>query len=297
MEEVCKKRKTLVQTNLDGKKQKTEDRKNSSEITILEGDAKTILKTLENNRFECCVTSPPYWCLRDYEHPDQIGSEMTLEAYITSLVQVFREVRRVLREDGTLWLVIGDCYTSGGRKTRATDKKNPAREMSYRPPTPQGLKPKDLIGIPWRIAFALQSDGWYLRSDIIWNKPNCQPESVRDRPTRSHEYIFLFSKSDSYSYNQEAIKESTTDGKSTRNRRTVWNIPTQSFEGAHFAVFPPQLVEQFLLAGSTLKGDVLDPFFGSGTVGLVCQQLHRNCVGIELNSEYVDLARKRLLFK
>ncbi|MFM9984902.1 MAG: DNA-methyltransferase, partial [Flavobacteriales bacterium] len=205
---------------------------------IIVGNSIEELKQFEPCQFQTCVTSPPYWGLRDYEHNGQIGAEEILEDYIANIVQVFNEVKRVLREDGTLWLNIGDTYTSGGRTWRDTDKKNPARAMSYRPDTPKGLKPKDLIGLPWRIAFALQNEGWYLRSDIIWHKPNCQPESVKDRPTQSHEYIFLLTKSERYFYDFEAIKEKTKDGFSKRNKRSVWNVNTEPFKDAHFAVFP-----------------------------------------------------------
>lgn len=202
---------------------------------------------------------------------------------------VFEEVRRVLRDDGTLWLNIGDSYTSGNRDYRAPDKKNPVRAMSYRAKTPHGLKPKDLIGVPWRLALALQKDGWYLRSDIIWEKPNCMPESVKDRPTRSHEYMFLLSKSLVYHYDAANVREANG-----RNRRTVWSVPTEPFAGAHFATFPPKLIEPCILAGTGLGDWVLDPFFGSGTVGVVCEQQNRNYVGIELNPEYVELAVQRI---
>lgn len=265
-----------------------------SEFNLLVGDANLILREYEENYFQCCVTSPPYWGLRDYGIEGQIGAETELKDYISNLVVVFREVRRTLKEDGTLWLNIGDSYTSGNRTWRATDKKNPARAMSYRPPTPNGLKPKDLIGVPWRLAFALQEDGWYLRSDIIWYKPNCQPESVKDRPTRSHEYVFLFSKSEQYLYNYDAVKEPTNGGGESRNRRSVWAINTQGFHGAHFAVFPPELVKVCLLAGSNPGAIVLDPFLGSGTVAQVCLEYNRKCVGIELNPEYANLANKRV---
>jgi site-specific DNA-methyltransferase (adenine-specific)/site-specific DNA-methyltransferase (cytosine-N4-specific) len=244
--------------------------------------------------FHCCVTSPPYWGLRDYGHGAQIGAEQTVEAYIASLVQVFREVRRTLRDDGTLWLNVGDSYTSGNRTWRDTDKKNPARGMSYRAPTPKGLKPKDLIGIPWRLAFALQADGWFLRSDIIWYKPNCQPESVKDRPTQAHEYVFLLSKSRDYYYDAVAVREPTKDGRSKRSRRSVWEVNTEPYAGAHFAVFPPALVRPCVLAGSPKGGVVLDPFFGSGTLGVACLELGRACVGIETKEEYAQLARDRL---
>ena len=266
-----------------------------TEFTLLVDDARRCLETFEDDYFQCCITSPPYWGLRDYGIKGQIGAETELQDYIEDLVVIFRDVRRTLKENGTLWLNIGDSYTSGNRTWRATDKKNPARAMSYRPPTPEGLKPKDLIGVPWRLAFALQEDGWYLRSDIIWYKPNCQPESVKDRPTRSHEYVFLFSKSDQYLYNFEAVKEATNGGSELRNRRTVWAINTQGFHGAHFAVFPPELVKVCLLAGSNPGSIVLDPFLGSGTVAQVCLEYNRKCVGIELNPEYASMARKRII--
>jgi site-specific DNA-methyltransferase (adenine-specific)/site-specific DNA-methyltransferase (cytosine-N4-specific) len=251
------------------------------------------LKDYADETFHCCVTSPPYWGLRDYDAASQIGAEDSLEEYIENLVAVFREVKRTLRSDGTLWLNLGDSFTSGGRATRAKDKKNAGREMSYRPATPKGLKPKDLIGLPWRVAFALQADGWYLRSDIIWHKPNCQPESVKDRPTRSHEYVFLFSKSDTYHYDQQAIREPASDG-STRNRRSVWSINTQPYSGAHFATFPLALVELCLKAGAPPSSTVLDPFCGSGSVGVVCRRLSHAFVGVDLNPDYITLARARI---
>jgi DNA modification methylase len=264
------------------------------DIRIVQGDSRRALSEIPNNTFQCCITSPPYWGLRDYGIAGQIGAESDPDTYIQDLVAVFREVRRTLRADGTLWLNIGDSYTSGDRRWRAPDKKNAGRAMSYRPPTPKGLKPKDLIGVPWRLALALQVDGWFLRSDIVWNKPNCQPESVRDRPTRAHEYIFLMSKAESYFYDFEAIKEPSTNGIAPKNRRTVWNINTNGFRGAHFAVFPPELVRLCLLAGSRPGSVVLDPFFGSGTVGLVCREYQRHCVGIELNPDYVRMAVERI---
>lgn len=265
-----------------------------ADVQILQGDARRALENIPDRTFQCCITSPPYWGLRDYGISGQIGAENDPDAYIADLVGVFREVRRILRDDGTLWLNIGDSYTSGDRRWRAPDRKNPGRAMSYRPPTPKGLKPKDLIGVPWRLALALQGDGWFLRSDIIWNKPNCQPESVKDRPTRAHEYVFLMSKAESYFYDFAAIVEPSTNGEGPKNRRTVWNINTNGFHGAHFAVFPPELVRVCLLAGSKPGDAVLDPFFGSGTVGLVCREYGRQCQGIELNPEYVKLAIDRL---
>ncbi len=259
------------------------------ESIVFQGDAKEILSQLPSGFFKCCVTSPPYWGLRDYASERQIGAENDPSEYISRVVAVFKEVLRVLTDDGTLWLNIGDSYTSGNRGYRAPDKKNPVRAMPYRAKTPSGLKPKDLIGIPWRLAFALQEAGWYLRSDIIWEKPNCMPESVKDRPTKSHEYIFLFSKSLKYYYDYESLQEP-----SGRNRRTVWSIQTEPYPGAHFATFPPKLVEPCIIAGSRPGDWILDPFFGSGTVGVVCEQQHRQYVGIELNPEYVTLAVNRI---
>ncbi len=262
------------------------------EITL--GDALSIVGQLPSRSFRCCVTSPPYWGLRDYGIPGQIGAEEKLQSYIEKLKQLFGEIRRVLTDDGTLWLNLGDSYTSGNRRWRDTDRKNPARAMVYRPPTPSGLKPKDLIGVPWRVAFALQEDGWYLRSDVIWHKPNCQPESVKDRPTRAHEYFFFFSKSERYYYNHAAVREPSNGNGAMRNRRTVWSVSTEAFPGAHFATFPSSLIEPCILA-STEPGDrVLDPFFGSGTTGEVCIKLKRQFLGIELNPAYPKLARQRL---
>lgn len=260
-----------------------------SESVIFEGDAVTVLNRLPDNSVQCMVTSPPYWGLRDYAITDQIGLEPTLPQFLNRLQTVFSEARRVLADDGVLWLNIGDGYTSGNRGWRAPDKKNPARAMTIRPDTPEGLKPKDLQGIPWRLAFALQDDGWYLRADIIWNKPNAMPESVKDRPTRAHEYLFMFTKSERYYYDHAAVKEPNG-----RNCRSVWNIHTQGFPGAHFATFPPKLIEPCIRASSRAGDYVLDPFFGSGTTGVVAQQLGRKYVGIELHPEYVALAAARL---
>lgn len=257
-------------------------------------DSRQALARVPDKTFQMCVTSPPYWGLRDYNINGQIGAEETIHEFINDLVEIFREVRRTLKDDGLLWLNIGDSFTSGGRTWRDKDKKNPARGMSYRAPTPEGLKPKDLIGLPWRLALALQDDGWYLRSDNIWYKPNCQPESVKDRPTRAHEYVFLLSKSEKYYYDHESVKEPTTDGKKMRNRRTVWEVKTKPFKGAHFAVYPPELVEICVKAGSKEGDIVLDPFFGSGTTGVVSRELGRSYYGIELNPEYARIAEDRL---
>jgi site-specific DNA-methyltransferase (cytosine-N4-specific) len=256
---------------------------------IVRGDSRKVLADVPSAVFQTCVTSPPYWSLRDYHIDGQIGLEPSLDDYIKVLVTIFEEVRRVLRDDGTLWLNIGDSYTSGGRTWRAPDKKNPVRGMDTRPPTPDGLKPKDLIGVPWRLAFALQAAGWYLRADIVWNKPNCQPESVKDRPTRSHEMLFLFSKSERYLYDPEAVR-----GPNGRNMRTVWDIKTQPYKGAHFATFPPALVEPCVALSSRRDDILLDPFIGSGTTGEVALRMGRRFVGVELNPDYVATAQKRL---
>lgn len=256
---------------------------------IITGNSSSVLAHFPSQTFQTCVTSPPYWSLRNYHIEGQLGLESSLDQFIENLVTVFDEVRRVLRDDGTLWLNIGDSYTSGGRTWRAPDKKNLVRAMDSRPPTPDGLKPKDLIGVPWRLAFALQAAGWYLRADCIWNKPNCQPESVKDRPTRSHEYIFLFSKSERYHYASETVR-----GPNQRQLRTVWDINTKPYKEAHFATFPPDLVDPCLTL-TTRPGDlVLDPFIGSGTTGLVALRMRRRFVGIELNPDYVSIAERRL---
>lgn len=255
---------------------------------IIESDAILALQRLPSTSIQCIVTSPPYWGLRDYGIEGQIGLEDKLQQYINKLVSIFAEAKRVLRNDGVLWLNIGDGYTSGNRGYRAPDRKNPARAMNIRPDTPEGLKSKDLLGIPWRLALALQADGWYLRSDIIWNKPNAMPESVKDRPTRSHEYIFMLTKKERYYYDYQAIKENG------RNKRTVWNVNTAPFSEAHFATFPPALIDPCILSSTCEDDFVLDPFFGSGTVGVVCQEHKRRFVGIELNDEYVKIAKDRL---
>jgi site-specific DNA-methyltransferase (cytosine-N4-specific) len=270
--------------------------KMTNRCEVMVGDARQLLSQIPDGHFDCIVTSPPYWGLRDYGVPGQIGAEATVDKYIADLVCLFREARRTLTDNGTLWLNIGDSYTSGGRTWRGADAKNKGRAMDYRAPTPAGLKPKDLIGVPWKLAFALQADGWYLRTDIIWNKPNCQPESVKDRPTRAHEYVFLFSKSERYYYDYQSVMEPAADSKQkSKNRRTVWNINTEPYPGSHFAVYPKALVRLCVEAGSPENGRVLDPFFGSGTTGVVCNELNRDCIGIELNAEYAELARARLL--
>ena len=262
--------------------------------TIFYGDAINVLRRLDSESVQAVVTSPPYWGVRDYGITGQIGLEPTVEQYINSLVSVFSEVKRILKKDGTLWLNIGDTYTSGNRRYRASDKKNPARGMDNgRPDTPVGLKRKDLIGLPWRVAFALQNDGWYLRSEVIWHKPNAMPESVKDRPTRCHESIFLLAKSEKYHYDYNAVTEPAKTTQ-TRGLRSVWSQNTVPFSGNHFATFPVELIEPCICASTRVDDYILDPFFGVGTVGLACQGLNRKFVGIELNSEYVKLAAQRL---
>ena len=262
-------------------------------IVTLNGDTTEMVRQLPDDTFQCAVTSPPYWGVRDYGVDNQIGAEPDLYQYIERLVAVFRELRRALKPDGTFWLNIGNTYSSGGRKWRDVDDKNKGRAMSYRPPTPPGLKKKDLIGVAWLLALACQKDGWYLRNDIIWHKPNGQPESVKGRLTVSHEYLFMFSKSERYYFDQDAIKENTSNGNSRKNKRTVWSINTEPCPEAHFAVFPGALIRPCILAGSK-KGDiVLDPFYGAGTVGIITKELDRKCVGIELNDDYLNIAEKR----
>lgn len=256
------------------------------------GDSLAVLKRLPAGCVQTVVTSPPYWSLRDYGIEGQVGLNESLYEFVAALADIFDQVLRVLRPDGTLWLNIGDSYTSGNRGWRAPDKKNPARAMNLRPPNPEGLKDKDLIGVPWRVAFALQDRGWYLRSEVIWRKPNAQPESVRDRPTRDHEQVFLFSKSERYKYDFEAIK-----GPNDRRLRTVWDINTRTDKASsgHFATFPTELVERCIRITSEPGDLVLDPFLGSGTTALFAGALDRRFIGIELHPEYLAMSRDRLL--
>lgn len=256
---------------------------------LLVGDAETTLTRVPTGAVQSVITSPPYWSLRDYEAEGQIGMAEPLPIFIKSLVGVFDQVHRVLADDGTVWVNLGDSYTSGNRGWRAPDRKNPARAMAVRPPTPEGLKEKDLIGVPWRFALAMQDAGWYLRSDIIWYKPNCQPESVRDRPTRSHEHIFVFSKSPRYLYDVDAVR-----GPNGRRLRDVWDINTTGYPGAHFATYPPELVRRCMTIGTHPGHYVLDPFFGSGTTGQVARSHGRPFIGCEVNPNYVPLALDRV---
>ena len=347
------------------------------ENTIICGDVLTELRKLPDESVNCCVTSPPYWGLRDYgtakweggdsscNHQrdskckntskgqknvegsigdgiykavckkcgavrvdNQLGLEQTPEEYVSKIIEVFCEVKRVLKNDGTLWLNLGDSYcaarTNGNPTLKSTLSGGKLTQIkaSERPDKlPAGYKTKNLIGIPWRVAFALQQDGWYLRSDIIWSKPNPMPESVTDRPTKAHEYIFLLSKNAKYYYDAESIKEkaepdtSLRDRDSTklnntpgrtkmgglkvndynmRNKRSVWEISTQPFPEAHFAVYPEELIKPCILAGCPERGIVLDPFMGSGTTALVARNLNRKYIGIELNPEYIKIIEHRL---
>lgn len=342
---------------------------------IKHGDWINVLQNMPDESVYCCVTSPPYWGLRDYGVPGQLGLERTPDEYVAKMVEGFREVRRVLRKDGTCWINLGDSYASGDRATyrsgASSNKGQHVQNDMPKPKTPSGTKAKDLIGVPWMVAFALRSDGWYLRQDIIWSKPNPMPESVTDRCTKSHEYLFLLSKSERYYFDQDAILEpcsastharlsqdvqnqigservpgktngnmkacapaswrgsSFTDerdltvrpntgrnrklaepGSGTknnssfdaamaimpekRNKRSVWEVTTQPFSEAHFATFPPKLVEPCILAGCPEGGTVLDPFAGAGTTGLVATRLHRNFIGIELNQDYIAMATRRI---
>lgn len=263
-------------------------------VSLLAGDTRKIMRTIPDNTFDCVVTSPPYWGVRDYGHSKQIGAEPDLEDYVKDLVAVFREVRRTLKPDGTFWLNIANTYSSGNRTWRDADSKNKGRAMSYRPQTPKGLKPKDLIGVAWMVALGCQLDGWYLRNDIIWHKPNNQPESVKDRVTQCHEYLFLMTKSERYNFAHESIKVPTVDGTKKKSPRSVWDINTEPYAGAHFAVFPRNLVRPCLLAGAKKGGLVLDPFAGSGTVCEVALEMGLRSVGIEAKEEYIKLARQRI---
>lgn len=296
-------------------------------VRILNCDVLEGLAQLADESVHCVVTSPPYWGLRDYGVDGQIGLEATPAEFVARMVDVFREVRRVLRKDGTCWMNLGDSYLNAKGEAGGVDPKQPARRHGLRPQDVSiaGIKRKDLIGVPWRAAFALQADGWWLRSDIIWSKPNPMPESVTDRPTKAHEYVFLLTKSERYHYDAEAIAEpaihagdvKTTNGnagmaggydghrtrdgfkrgvtvKETRNKRTVWTIPSAPFPEAHFATFPPELVEPCIKAGCPVGGTVLDPFGGAGTTGLVADRLQRNAILIELNPEYAAMAERRI---
>ena len=309
---------------------------------IICGDSLAVLRELPSESVYVCVTSPPYYGLRDYGVDGQIGNEEKPSVYVERLVEIFREVRRVLKKDGTLWLNIADSYAGSGKgvwskhvserpKSKQVYHVLPDNSDATMPKRFDGIKPKDMVGIPWLLAFALRNDGWYLRSDIIWQKPNAMPEPVKDRPTKSYEHIFLLSKSPQYYYDSEAIMEplqkstvernkravsasgkyaeglpgqnmqrifkprSHTDASSMRNKRDVWTVSTNSYRvDGHFAVYPERLIEPCILAGCPVGGIVLDPFFGSGTTGAAAKRLSREYIGIDLNSDYCKIAAERI---
>ena len=295
---------------------------------IIEGDCRESLRALPEQSVQACITSPPYFGLRDYGMDGQIGLEATVEEYVAGLVEVFRDVRRVLRDDGTLWLNLGDSYNAAyngnrGESGSISAAADPARNAPERGLSTPTLKPKDLIGIPWRVAFALQADGWWLREDVIWAKPNPMPESVRDRCTRAHEYVFRLTKSARYFADMDAVRESATyagpngaqqspyaqgfgrrNGDEERarqeaaalgrNKRSVWTVTTKPYAEAHFATFPPKLVEPMVRCASREGDTILDPFAGAGTTGLVALRHGRSFIGIELNPAYCELARNRI---
>lgn len=262
---------------------------------LLIGDARSRLTEVPSASVQTVVTSPPYWGLRDYGTDGQIGLEDDPADYVDAIVAVFREVRRVLKDDGTVWLNLGDSYAGGGRGGQSAEKRSEGWQPTYALPDhiPKGFKNKDLIGIPWRVAIALQTDGWHLRQDLIWEKPNAMPEPVTDRCTKAHEYLFLLSKNFRYKFNHEVMLEPADNG-GTRNRRSVWTIPTERSSHAHFAVMPEALCEPCVLAGSAAGDTVLDPFLGSGTTAVVAQRLHRQWIGCELNTDYAELAQHRI---
>lgn len=274
-----------------------------SKYELLLGDCVESMRGMCGNSVNCCVTSPPYFGLRDYGVTGQLGLEETPEQYVSKMVEVFREVRRVLRDDGTLWLNIGDSYAGSGKGRNADGTHQEGGKQGTNKGTVEGrlvktsapdCKPKDLIGIPWMLAFALRADGWYLRQEIIWHKPNPMPESVKDRCTKAHEQIFLLSKSPRYYFDTAAMQEVSVDGSGVRNRRSVWSVATRSYKGAHFATFPPALIEPCVLAGCPVGGVVLDPFGGSGTTAGVAVAHGRNAILCELNTEYGELVQGRV---
>jgi DNA modification methylase len=263
------------------------------------GDSYENLTMMATGSVDCIITSPPYLGLRDYGIEGQIGLEETLEDYIDDLMQVFMESHRVLADDGTFWLNIGDTYGRGSRpltQPAQTFEKGKNKEKRPQDKRSLHLRNKSLIGVPWKLAFALQDAGWLLRSEIIWHKPNPTPEAIKDRVTRAHETIFMFSKRDKYHFDVDAIKETGVDGETLVRRKDVWSVPTQSYKGAHFATFPDTLIEPMVRAGCKPDGVVLDPFSGSGTTGLVALREGRKYIGIELNPEYLEIQRGRLGF-
>jgi DNA modification methylase len=265
-----------------------------ADLRILLGDCRQLLPSLDADSIQCCVTSPPYWGLRDYEHPDQIGAESSPDQYVQNLVAIFREVRRALRGDGTLWLNIGDGYARNGGTGKCGpnavvgNTKKLIQKRNCKVPDVWGLKDRDLMGLPWRVAFALQEDGWILRSKIAWIKKTAMPESVKNRPTNATEEIFLFAKSPSYFYDPRAVREETG-----ANLRNYWILGPDPGNYGHPAAFPRELARRCILLGSREQDWILDPFGGSGTSGIVANQLGRNAMLIELNPEYAKSAKER----
>jgi site-specific DNA-methyltransferase (cytosine-N4-specific) len=268
-------------------------------VQIRIGDSRQLLQAMPADSVQCVVTSPPYWGQRDYGVEGQIGLEKTPQEFVSAMVEVFREVHRVLRPDGTCWVNLGDTYVrrpqkeSDPMKNIGLPSQRHAVKARNQRQIPPGLKPKDLIGIPWRVAFALQADGWWLRSGVVWHKPNGKPDNVSDRPAGAHEFIFLLTKSERYFYDAEATRVPAKDG-STALKRNVWTVPIQPFHDAHFATFPPDLIEPCIKAGCPDGGIVLDPFGGAGTTGLVADRLGRDAILLELNPKYAAMARDRL---
>lgn len=266
--------------------------------TILVGDSRKKLRKIPSNYVDMCVTSPPYYGLRNYNVDEQIGQDQTLEEYINSLEEVFTQVYRILKPDGTLWLNLGDTYCGTGSKENHFDPRykygRNGQQVAINHKV-DGLKAKNLLGVPWKVAFALQKKGWILRQDIIWYKPNAMPESIKDRCTRSHEYIFLFSKQRSYFYDFTAIQDlCILDNTKKKNKRDVWSISTVGYKGKHFATFPVELAQTCIKAGCPCNGIVLDPFMGAGTTAVAALHEKKHFVGIELNPEYVDLSLNRI---
>lgn len=270
---------------------------------LLIGDIREKIKEIEPDSVQAIVTSPPYWGLRDYDNSGQIGQEESPEEFVKELVKTFSGLKKVLKKDGTFWLNLGDTYfgAKGGHWDSSNSITNSETGTNYRmsraaPPPHPYLKTKDLVGIPWRVAFGMQQDGWYLRNDVIWHKPNPMPEAVRDRCAKSHEHIFLFSKSPKYYFDDKAIAEPSSDlnnPNDTKVRRDVWTLNTSTYKGAHFAVFPMEIPELCIKAGSKEGDIVLDPFMGSGTTAVVAQRLSRKWIGIELNPEYAKIIKDR----
>jgi site-specific DNA-methyltransferase (cytosine-N4-specific) len=269
----------------------------NDDLTLYCGDARSVLPQLPVELAQAALTSPPYWGLKNYGVPDQLGQEATPDAYVCAVAACLGELRLVLRRDGTLWLNLGDSYITNpgnGRGGERVEGGQPNRSATDK--TRSGLPLKNLVGVPWRVALALQSDGWLLRSDVIWEKPNVKPDGAKDRPTIAHEYVFLFSQSQRYWYDAAAVAECANGGK-TRNRRSVWRIPTVPFAEAHFACWPPALAE-LMIRASTREGDVvIDPFFGAGTTALAARGLRRRTIGIEINPNYCELALRRLGYR